>query len=167
MPIEIKLVESSELTQLDETFRNPSPEENRARYEKQEKGEAAYIVAKNQGRIIGKVYLKFFGSLNKEVIEKVPDCPDMENLAVIESERGKGIGTQMISFVENLCREKGYKRVGLGVALDNKRARKLYERLGYHQTIEPFTISFSWKNENGCVVQLTEEVAYLTKNLIK
>lgn len=163
--MKIKLLESDELEMLTRAFSSPSIEENKVRFEKQQKGEAAYIIAIEGDVILGKVYLKYTGSNDKEVFRVIHDCPDMENLEVIESEQGKGVGTKIIQFAEKLCLEKGFKKIGLGVANDNKRAKGLYEHLGYREAVSPFVLSFPWKNKDGQIIQLTEEVVYLVKEL--
>lgn len=45
--------------------------------------------------------------------------------------RGQGLGTQMMTFVEDDLRWRGYTRLTLNVAVDNPRARSLYTRLGF------------------------------------
>lgn len=164
--MEIKLLESHEIDSLTKVFTNPSFEENLLRFEAQQKGSAAYIIAKQEGVITGKLYLKYRGSNDKEVSDVVSDCPDMKNLEIVELEQGKGVGTAMIYYAEKMCQENGFKKVGLGVEFDNQRARKLYERLGYIEAIFPFIISFPWKNKDGEIIQLNEEVVYLVKELV-
>ncbi|QOV10037.1 GNAT family N-acetyltransferase [Viridibacillus arvi] len=53
--------------------------------------------------------------------------------------RGKGIGTILLEFSEQLAREKGYKKISLNVETQKEKALKLYERMGYVIT-EPWTI---------------------------
>jgi len=52
-------------------------------------------------------------------------------LAVDEKVRGEGIGGTILNHAINMARQRGCKRVVLDVALDNPRARKLYERIGF------------------------------------
>src|SRR5687767_6767763 len=117
--MEIGMIKSSELAALSRAFQNPSASENEARYPKQAAGDAAYVVARRKGDIVGKVYLKYAGATDAAVTSVVRDCPDMENLEVIEGERGKGVGTEIVGFAERLCRDKGFRRIGLGVAPEN------------------------------------------------
>lgn len=51
----------------------------------------------------------------------------VERIDIDESERGKGIGTQMLEFIAS---ELG----GITIAADNERANHLYERLGSEYT---------------------------------
>ncbi len=57
------------------------------------------------------------------------------HLAVLPEKRGHGIGRQLIKFAENQARVKGLKGVALDVEVENERARRLYEDLGF-QTIK-------------------------------
>jgi RimJ/RimL family protein N-acetyltransferase len=45
---------------------------------------------------------------------------------------GQGIGTALIAAAEEHAREWRRTHIGLAVVPDNARARRLYERLGYH-----------------------------------
>jgi len=45
----------------------------------------------------------------------------------------KGIGTRAMLFIEQECKKMKIERIELGVFDFNKRAKLLYEKLGYHQ----------------------------------
>lgn len=47
--------------------------------------------------------------------------------------RGKGLGKEIITFVEGFCAENGIKRMELGVFSFNEPAKRLYERMGYKE----------------------------------
>ena len=53
------------------------------------------------------------------------------NLAVRGRYRGRGAGSAMLKYVEEIAREAGYLKIALRVAIENQAARKLYERMGY------------------------------------
>lgn len=53
------------------------------------------------------------------------------NLQVDKSFQGQGIGTKMMSFIEDQARKLGKKILTLGVDDINLRAIELYSRLGY------------------------------------
>ena len=55
----------------------------------------------------------------------------LAGLAVDEKVRGEGVGGIMLNQAINMARQKGCERVVLDVALDNPRAKKLYERTGF------------------------------------
>lgn len=48
--------------------------------------------------------------------------------------RGKGFGIDLLNFVEKKAEDLGINRIELHVFGDNKIARKLYKKLGYHET---------------------------------
>jgi GNAT superfamily N-acetyltransferase len=45
--------------------------------------------------------------------------------------RGKGIGTQMLAFAEDACRELGVQALHLEVDFENSDAQRLYDRVAY------------------------------------
>ena len=52
-------------------------------------------------------------------------------LAVDEKVRREGIGSTILNKAINMAHQRGCKRVVLDVALDNQKAKKLYERKGF------------------------------------
>ncbi len=60
----------------------------------------------------------------------VAGSPYVASVAVAERYRGRGIGTQLLSFAEDLFRGRA-RYIFLCVSSFNVRARALYERLGY------------------------------------
>ena len=61
----------------------------------------------------------------------LPGVPRLNHLEVLAPLQGRGIGTALLRAGEATACELGYRRVALGVGLDNPDARRLYERLGY------------------------------------
>ncbi|MFE0756500.1 GNAT family N-acetyltransferase [Inquilinus sp. NPDC058860] len=59
--------------------------------------------------------------------------PEINNLVVAASARGRGIGSALIRAFEDLARQAGRERIGLGVGLyaDYGPAQRLYGGLGY------------------------------------
>ncbi|GAA1544304.1 GNAT family N-acetyltransferase [Streptomyces albidochromogenes] len=52
-------------------------------------------------------------------------------LAVLPALQSCGLGTLLVRAAEQRIRDRGLRRVALAVEEDNRRARALYERLGY------------------------------------
>ena len=50
---------------------------------------------------------------------------------ITQNYRGRGISKIMAEWVYNLCRESGWKKIGLGVWPDNKDAIEVYLKLGF------------------------------------
>lgn len=56
------------------------------------------------------------------------------SLAVLESERGRGIGRRFMARVEQEARRRGCERIQLEVRMENVLAIQFYERLGFSDT---------------------------------
>ena len=55
----------------------------------------------------------------------------INTIAVLPDFQGKGIGTQMLMYAEGKAKAEGLQKCSLSVEIGNRRARHLYERLGY------------------------------------
>jgi ribosomal protein S18 acetylase RimI-like enzyme len=55
----------------------------------------------------------------------------LSNLAMKKGLRGKGIGAQVLSHVENKAKKAGYHKLALMVTIDNQDARRFYEGQGF------------------------------------
>ncbi len=60
----------------------------------------------------------------------------LRQMAVYNEKQGKGIGRAMMSFAENLARDRGYKALNMHA---RKNAIGFYEKMGYQVTSEEFT----------------------------
>ena len=71
--------------------------------------------------------------------------PEIHDVWVYEEFRKKGFATRLIQWLENLAKEKGYTKIGIGVGLyaEYGSAQKLYIRLGY----VPDGYGITYKNE--------------------
>ena len=96
------------------------------------RGELEYLVAEQDGQIVGHILLEYQG------IPTAPDYPHISDAFVAEGRRSRGAGTLLIQACEQYAMEKGCSRIGLSVnPTDNPRAKALYERLGYRATGDP------------------------------
>jgi ribosomal protein S18 acetylase RimI-like enzyme len=77
------------------------------------------------------VFLECEPATEPEVRRQLPGVARLDHLEVAGPFGGRGIGTALIGAAEATARQLGYERIALGVGLDNRRARRLYERLGY------------------------------------
>jgi len=87
---------------------------------------ALAFVARLEGELCGSVLLRRRG---------LADSPYIKSIAVVEKHRGKGIGGRLIAFAEDLYRGEA-RSIFICVSSFNPRARRLYERLGYHDVGE-------------------------------
>ena len=55
----------------------------------------------------------------------------LQNIAVDHAYRGQGIGTKLLNNVFLHAKKAGHKQIYLDVAIENVRAKKLYERVGF------------------------------------
>lgn len=91
--------------------------------------------------------------------------PDIQSLRVFGAFRGRGIGSLLLHACENAVRERGIEQVSISVAIDNPRARQLYERCGYVVTGEPYEDRWEFTNAASHRVHIAEQVLDLVKNL--
>jgi ribosomal protein S18 acetylase RimI-like enzyme len=62
------------------------------------------------------------------LVEEDPETVRLRQMAVINDLQGKGIGKALMTFAENLARDRGYKRITMHA---RKNAIGFYEKLGY------------------------------------
>lgn len=89
--------------------------------------------------------------------------PEVRNVGVLESHRGRGIGTALMAEAERLAAPAG--RLRLGVGLDNPAARRLYERLGYRATGEVETTTYDYVDADGATRSATETDEWMEREL--
>jgi GNAT superfamily N-acetyltransferase len=101
------------------------------RLARQQRGGGVLLVAWLEGRPVGEVFLECEAAREPEVRWHLPGVPRLDHLEVSGPFQGRGIGTALIGVAEGTARRLGHERIALGVGLDNPKARRLYERLGY------------------------------------
>lgn len=86
-----------------------------------------------------KFYLKSWQLILVDILDHFVLC-DIEKddlylaeIAIDESQRGKGLGRKVIQDVISYARSKNFKRVILDADFRNEGAKKLYESLGFKQ----------------------------------
>jgi ribosomal protein S18 acetylase RimI-like enzyme len=128
---------------------------HRAFLARQASGEVTYLTAWRGGVAVGVGAVRWTGR---------GGCadPELSNLHVPPALQSQGIGTAVVRFAEDLVRSRGYARLAIGVDENNVRAAALYERLGYADTGQRWTGSYSWHDEAGTEHEETEHVRVLT-----
>ena len=98
---------------------------------KREKLRSSLLISKYLKRSIFTqlTYLLKSEDIVTQIIER--ECY-LSNIAVYPEFRGLGFGTKLLGLIEEEARKTGNRRVVLDAETDNKRAIKLYERLGYN-----------------------------------
>ena len=79
-----------------------------------------YIIAKEKNEVVG-----FAG------ISVIFDEATLNNIVVKKSCRGKGIGSEMLETLIDLCSDMNLKTFTLEVSVENTPAIKLYEKFGF------------------------------------
>ncbi|MDO8487872.1 MAG: GNAT family N-acetyltransferase [bacterium] len=117
------------------------------RLQAQAVGRVEFLVLKNSDKLVSFVLLKWGGKKTH------PNYPDMEDLYTMESERGKGFGSQLVAECERLTKLKGLDKIGLAVNPTlNKPAKRLYEKLGYKPDGNPSYIDGVYDGvEDWCI----------------
>ena len=136
------------------------------RFDEQRKGESLYLIAWLRGVPVGHLNLRLAGSLEEVVRRHLPGCAEINALGVAEQHQGHGIGTQLVEWAEGSARGRQLQRIGMGVAVGNRRAEALYQRLGYtdwgHGT---YICSWTETGADGVEKTVSEETRYLVKEL--
>ncbi len=70
------------------------------------------------------------------LVEKDAATVKLRQMAVLNNLQGKGIGRALMSFAENLARDRGYKILSMHA---RKNAIGFYEKMGYKVASDEFT----------------------------
>ena len=62
--------------------------------------------------------------------EELKNCLYLDSLHVLETSRGRGVGTKLIKVVGNYAYIKGYKHMSICIVKGNDNAKKIYEKVG-------------------------------------
>jgi GNAT superfamily N-acetyltransferase len=107
------------------------PGTHRERLEKQGRGDVLYLIAWLGGVPVGHLLIKWNGT---GASTPLASCPTLSDIAVHPNHQSKGIGSSLMDYAERLVEQHGHDCVSLKVAIDNVRARDLYEHRGYQDS---------------------------------
>lgn len=93
-----------------------------------------------------------------------PGAGTIYQLAVHPVLHSHGLGSLLVTALEERVRVRDVGRVDLLVGADNPRARALYERLGY-RTVGTEVDRWSYVDEAGLAVDAADECVLMTKDL--
>jgi RimJ/RimL family protein N-acetyltransferase len=112
--------------------------------------------------------VRWAGATNPELrwrLDVIGRHPYVEALLVHPAYRSRSVGSQILKAAEVLAHRRGSRRIGLAVAVENVRARALYERLGYRDLdVGEFENAWSYVDEAGHEVAESETCTYLVKD---
>jgi GNAT superfamily N-acetyltransferase len=133
---------------------------------RQQHGGGVVLVAWLEDHPVDEVFLECEPATEPEVRRQLPGVPRLDHLEAAGPFQGRGIGTALIRAAEATARQLGHERIALGVGLDNPKARRLYERLGYadwgHGTVVGTWVEYP---DDGPPVTLSEVCDLLVKHL--
>ena len=136
------------------------------RFAQQQEGRLTYLIAWLGEIPIGHTMVRWEGTTDAYVADRISDCAHVEDLFVMPEFRSQGIGTRILEHGEWMARKRGFERIGLAVGVDNPRARALYERLGYVDTgFGVFEIGGTYTDIHGKRREWREVCEYLVKGL--
>lgn len=165
--IKIRTCQEADTTLLEKVL--PSGKNNQwhlERLKNQQKGDSTYLIAFLDGQPVGHLDLLWKPVGNETRNKYLNNHPEINALVVIPEMQSQGIGSKLISSAEELVRKKGFQKACIGVATDNPRARALYERLGYEDWgWGIFEDSFTWIDDEGNPLHITEKIIYLVKDV--
>ncbi len=131
---------------------------------RQQAGDLLYLIAWQGRRAVGQVTL-FWRPAN-DPVATLADCPWVVDLLVHPEHRSLGAGSALLEACEDAVRARGQLRIGLGVAVSNRRAHALYERLGYRSAgLHDQVMTGSWQDAGGQTHVWEDTVTYLIKPL--
>ena len=100
-------------------------------FEQQAAGKVDYVAAWDGGMPVGQGTILWDGYQIPELRQDFPITPVIRSVEVIESYRGRGIGSAIVDELETRARMRGYMHTSLGVMPENTYAKGLWQYLGY------------------------------------
>jgi ribosomal protein S18 acetylase RimI-like enzyme len=70
------------------------------------------------------------------LVEEGPETVRLRQMAVLNNLQGKGIGRALMTFAENIARDRGYRKLSMHA---RKNAIGFYEKMGYKVASDEFT----------------------------
>ena len=162
---EIRLIAQQDLDLLKANLPSAPYREHRDDLADQNAGIVSMAIAWLAGLPIGKGLIHWSGPRNPIPLEKLGPIPEIFHLYVRRELRSLGIGMHLVQFLEHLARSRGHASIGLGVSLNNTKARTFYERIGYTGSGTVYIEAWSYPGKYGEPVQVREESEFLVKNL--
>ncbi len=139
---------------------------HRARLDRQDRGEALYFIAWRGATPSGHLLVDRGGTEDEPIRSQLPDCPNLEDLFVMPDFRSRAIGSMLLDAAITAAREAGYTQLGLGVAIDNPGAIRLYERKGFQDSgLGEYTSGGSYIDRDGTLQTWQETCTYWIKLL--
>lgn len=94
-----------------------------------------------------------------------PGVPDIQSVRVHPIFRGLKIGSHLLACCEKIIASRGFTSAGLSVAVENDKAKKLYERHGYQVAGHSYCDVWYYTDARGQAVRVEEHVLDMVKVL--
>lgn len=130
-------------------------------------GSSTYLVARADGVPVGTGAVLWGGPVGHDAAEQFPGVPEIAHLQVGAAARGRGAGTALVRFAEDLVRRRGGMRCLLGVEQGNHAAQRLYARLGYRWSGVSDVVTYEHVSPAGERHELTERDLLLVTDLLR
>lgn len=168
MSISIRPIAEADLPLLDQNIRAAYGRPHAVELQDQLRGLLTFYVVWLNEQPIGTGFVRWDGPRDSDVRAAYPNCPEIYRLGIAEEHRSQGIGTQLISVCERAAAQKGFRQIGLGVALENPRADILYRRLGYTQSsVERYMDVYQYQTADGTVKTAQDPLRFLIKPIAR
>lgn len=169
LQLAIRPASATDLGPLQRALPPAHPEAHVRRLADQRVGHASYLIAWDGSRPVGHALVRWNGANNPELVWRLgyhQRPPYLEAVFVAPTYRSLGIGTSLLREAERQAAQRGHRRIGLAVAVENWRARALYHRLGYRESgLGRFVSSWSYVDDHGEEVAEQETCIYLRRSL--
>ena len=131
VPAIVRMLSDDDLGSQRERYEDPLPEAYYRAFEQIEcDGNHELIVAERNGEVIGTLHLMFLPSLSYQGGLRA----QIESVRVDETERGHGLGSEMMKWTIERARQRGAHIVQLTTHSSRAEAHRFYERLGFKGT---------------------------------
>lgn len=127
----IREVHQGDIAVLERLFPKKITTTHAKRFSRHLQKEAVYLIALLHDVPVGHVLLLWGGMPEKEVSEKIQNCPAVEDILVDEVHRSLGIGTRLLDECVKRVKEAGYTKIGLAVGVGNVKAKQFYLQNGF------------------------------------
>ena len=94
----------------------------------------------------------------QELENRAPGSWYVNVLAIDPEYRGRGLGTQLLGFADDIGRAAGKRMMSVIVSDANPGARRLYERCGYAPAGSREMVKEAWENDGRNWVLLTKRL---------
>ena len=168
----VRIVDETDVAILVETFpeRGAAPiNRHLEQFRLQQAGALTCLAAWDGATPVGYVFVRWptGGELTNQA--RTLGCAELGDLFVVEHERGRGIGRELVETAESIVAARGLAQLGLEVTANNPHnavARALYARLGYRDAgFGEFISGYTYWDETGTPQRDEELHRYLVKRL--